>query len=179
MPNPKKTDAVKALKEKVSKAKSIILADYKGLSAEDANTLRAQLKEVDAEANVAKNTLLKIALEEEKLPVKDVEEHLKGSTMTVFSYNDPISPIKTIADFAKKLELPKIKAGFIEGAFTTGEQFEVISKLPGRDQLLGQVVGTMKSPITGFVNVLAGSQRKFVYAVSALAKKREGGVENG
>jgi large subunit ribosomal protein L10 len=177
MPNTKNTEAVKNLKEKISRAKSIIFTDYKGLSAEDANNLRAQLKENDAEVNVSKNTLLKIALKEENVEVEQAEEHLKGPTMAVFSYQDPITPIKTISDFAKKIELPKIRAGFIEGVFRTGEQLEVISKLPSREQLLGQVVGTMKSPITGFVNVLGGSQRKLVYALSALAKKREGGVE--
>src|SRR3990167_8582642 len=123
MPNSKNTQTVKEIKEKVSKAKSIVFTDYKGLDANKANELRAKMLEEGVELTVAKNTLLNIALKEEKFDAEKVKE---------------------------------------------------ISNLPSKDQLISQVVWGLKSPLSGFVNVLGGSQRKLVYALSALAKKKQG-----
>jgi large subunit ribosomal protein L10 len=179
MPNQKNKEAVEMLKEKVGKAKSIILAEYQGLKANDANALRAKMLENGAEVSVTKNTLLKIALKEEDYETDQISDQLEQTTLTVFAYEDPVSPLKALVEYAKKVELPKIKAGFIERRFASAEQLDVISKLPSREQLLGQVIGTMKSPITGLVNVFGGNQRKIVYALSAISKKKEGGVSNG
>jgi large subunit ribosomal protein L10 len=172
MPNSKNTETVQKLREKISKSRSVVLTDYKGLSVNDVNELRAKVLETDSEVMVAKNTLLKIALEEEKLETGNLEEELKGQTMTVFAYGDPISPIKAISDFAKVMELPKFKAAFIEKVYTTADQLGVLSTLPSRDQLISQVVWGLKSPISGIVNVLGGTQRKFVTALSEVAKKK-------
>ena len=177
MPNAKNKELVKTLKLKISKAKSIILADYIGISAAAANELRTKIKETKAEATVAKNTLLKVALKEEKVENKDLEKDLKGSTMAIFSYEDSIAPIKVIFDFAKKFELPKIKSAIIDGIYTTAEQVEAISKLPNKEQLIAQVLGGLKTPLYGLNNVLNGTKRKFVYALSALAEKKKGGAE--
>ncbi len=172
MPNNKNIEIVKELREKAAKAKSVIFADFAGLKSNDTNELRAQMKEQKAEVSVSKNTLLKIALNEENINTTETEPLLKGNTVTIFSYEDAIAPIKALFEFAKKFEPLKVKAAIIDGKFNNAEQVEAISKLPSREQLLAQVVGTMKSPITGFVNVLNGSQRKFVYAMKAIADKK-------
>jgi large subunit ribosomal protein L10 len=173
MPNQKNIDTVKELREKLSKAKSVVLADFKGLNANNTSAIRTQMRKQNAEMAVARNTLIKIALKEEKYDVKEAEEDLKGNTVAVISYDDPIAVLKPLVEFAKKFELPKIKSAFIDGRYTTAEQVEVISNLPSREQLLAQVVGTMKSPLSGFANVLAGSQRKFVYAIKAVADSKK------
>src|SRR3989304_1645146 len=174
MPNKKNTQTVKEIKEKVAKAKSIIFTDYKGLDSNKANELRAKMLEEGVELTVAKNTLLNIALKEEKLDVEKVKDQLKGPTLALFSYKDSVSPLKALAEFIKKIELPVIKGAFIEKEYFNSEKVIEISKLPSKDQLISQVVWGLKSPLSGFVNVLGGSQRKLVYALSALAKKKQG-----
>ncbi|MFA6982038.1 MAG: 50S ribosomal protein L10 [Patescibacteria group bacterium] len=171
MPNTKNTETVQKLREKISKSKSVVLTDYKGLSVNAINELRGKISETDSDVMVAKNTLLKIALEEEKLETDKLGD-LKGQTMTVFAYADPVSPIKVIADFAKTSELPKFKAAFIERVYTTADQLSILSTLPSREQLLAQVVWGLKSPINGIVNVLSGTQRKLVTVLSEVAKKK-------
>lgn len=173
MPNKENTDIVKSLKDKVSRSKSVIFTDYLGLSAQAVNELRARMKEADAEVVVAKNTLIKVALKDEKMDISQVENDLEGPTAAIFSFTDPISPIKALYEFAKKFELPRIKSAFIEGAYNTSSQVEIIKDLPSREQLLGQVVGGLKSPLSGFVGVLGGVQRKFVYALNAIAEKKK------
>ena len=172
MPNQKKTDKVDKLKDKISKSKSMIFAEYHGLDANKVNELRAAVKESGAEMTVAKNTLLKIALDEEKADAQKLAEHLQGPVATVFSYEDALAPLKAITDFAEKFGLPTIKAGIIDGEFTDATKLAVLSKLPSKEDLIGKLVDSLKAPLSGIANVLGGSQRNFVYALSALADKK-------
>lgn len=175
MPNQKNKDTLDTIKEKVAKAKSVIFAEYHGLSSNQVNELRSKIKESGAELSVAKNTLLKIALKEnfsEKAGVENVEKELKGPVATIFAYEDAIAPIKVLTQFAKTLELPRIKGGIIDGEFASAEKIGILSNLPSREELLAKLVGVLKSPLFGFVNVLGGNQRKLVYALSAIAEKK-------
>lgn len=175
MPNQTNKDIVKDLKEKVAKAKSITFTDYIGLSSNNVNDLRRKLEDGNSEMIVAKNTLIKNALKEEG--VKDVDKldsHLKGPTAVIFSYNDAVAPLKNIYEFIKTFELPKVKVGLFDGVITSSDQVEAISKLPSKEVLIAKLLGTLKSPLNGTVQVFSGVQRKFVYAVKAIADKKGG-----
>ncbi len=76
-------------------------------------------------------------------------------------------------EFNREYELPVIKAGIIEGTYNDGKGVKVLSELPGKDELIARVVGGMKSPLVGLVNVLGGNQRNLVYVLSAIANKKE------
>ena len=142
------------------------------MDANKINELRATMAQTGAEVSVAKNTLLKVALKQEKVTDETLIQSLQGPNATIFAYTDGIATLKALFDFAKKFELPKIKAGIVDGMVATAEKLLVLSNLPGRDRLLGQFVYTLKSPLTGFANVLGGSQRKMVYALKAIADKK-------
>lgn len=172
MPNEKNRQEIASLRKKISKAKSIIFTDYIGLNSNDVNSLRQTMKTADAEVAVAKNTLMKLALKEEKIETAELESDLKGPTAVVFSYNDPIKPIKALFEFIKKIDLPKIKSAIFEGRYSNAAQVEIISKLPAREQLIAQFIGGLKSPLRGVVGVLNGVQKKFVYAISAIANNK-------
>ncbi len=175
MPNNENKEQVKMIKEKLNKAKSIVLTDYLGISSGNANALRQKVKEADAEMLVAKNTLIKVAMQEDKnQEIKKMEKDLKGSTAVIFSYSDAIAPIRAIYDFTKTLEFPKIKSAIIDGAYYAKEQLEAIKTIPTKEQLLGRLVSGLNSPISGFAVVLAGVQKKFVYAINAIAQKKGG-----
>jgi len=177
MPNAKNTQIVAELKDKIKNAKSIVFADYRGLKADDISTLRSQIRENDAEVVVAKNTLLKTALKEENVDVQALERDLKGPTTAIFSYKDAILPIKTLVEFAKKLELPKIKSAVIEGSYADSAKVEEVSKIPSKKELIARMIGGFKSPLSGLTNTLGGVQRKFVYAINAIKNSKEGGVQ--
>lgn len=176
MPNDKNKQAVADLKDKLSKAKSVTIADYRGLSAQAVNELRAKMKETDAEVVVTKNTLLKVAMKDVETTANNMpslEKDLEGPTAAIFAYSDAINPIKAIYELVKKFELPKIKSAIIDGIYNTAEQVDVIKSLPSREQLLAQIVGGFQSPIKGFVSVTGGVQRKLVYALAAVAEKKK------
>jgi large subunit ribosomal protein L10 len=175
MPNNINKEIVKRLKDKLSRAKSVVFTDYLGIKSGDANVLRQKMKENDAEMLVAKNTLLKVAISEQKnSAMTKAEKDLEGSTAAIISYSDPITPIKAFFDFTKGLEFPKVKSAVIEDAYFTADQVEVIKTIPTKEQLLTQLVIVSNSPLSGFANVLSGVQRKFVYAINAISKSKGG-----
>ncbi|MBI2414222.1 50S ribosomal protein L10 [candidate division WWE3 bacterium] len=173
MPNNKNVALLEELKKKVSLAKSMVFADYHGLKSNQANDLRQKMKEVGGEMSISKNSLLKIALKEKNLLSKEANEVLDGPVATFFAYDDAIAAIKLLADFAKKITLPKIRGAVVDGLFANASKVEILSQLPSRDQLIAKVVGGLKSPLTGFVNVIGGTRRNLVYVLSAIADKKK------
>jgi len=169
----KKEQTVAVLKEKLSRAKAVVLADQSGLSVTKLSELKKKLKGVDAELLVAKNTLLKIATNETGHSVAD--EILQGPTATLFAYGDEISPLKELTTFAKENEKPALKAGFLGTTLLSVERLNQLAKLPGKDVLRGKVVGSLYSPLYGIVGVLNGNLRNLVYALNAI-KEQKGGV---
>ncbi len=166
MPSEKNVATVNLLKTKITQAKSIVMADASGLSVNLQRELRQAVKLAGGELIVIKNTLLKLGL--------GVKEILPGPTITLLAYEDEIAPIKTLAEFAKAHDLPKIKAGFLAKDPLTKEQVEALAKLPTKIELMAQTVGTLKAPINGFVNVLSGNLRKLVYVLTDLKSKKGG-----
>ena len=174
MPNEKNKQIVKNLKEKLQKAKSITFADYTGLSAGDANDLRSKIKESNGETLVAKNTLMKVAIEEsENKELQEAKNDLEGQIMTVFSYEDAIAPIKALFDFLEDKDFLNIKGAVIEGVYNTKEKVQQIKDIPSKEELLSKLVGSLNSPISGLVSVTSGVQRKFVQVLHSLSEKKE------
>src|SRR3989344_1246132 len=162
----KKELAVASLVDKLTKARSVVLADFSGLSVTAGQELKKALKGVKAEFTVAKNTLLSIAAR--KAGYKIPESELKGPTSVVFSYEDEVAPIKELATFAKKYETPKVKVGFLGNSLLTTERVNELARLPGKGILHGQVVGRLDSPLYGLVGVLNGNIRNLVYALEQI-----------
>jgi len=173
MPNQKNKDIVNKLKDKLVEARSVVIAEYQGLKANEINDLRDKMSEFDTEMSVQRNTLLKIALkEQDKLP-QELETALEGPVAAFIAHNDAIAYLKTLFEFSSEKEALKIKAGLIDGVYANAAQVKVYSDLPAKDVLIAQVVGAMKSPLSGIVNVLGGTHRKLVYALAAIADKKE------
>lgn len=179
MPNEKNKNTVKDIKKRLEKAKSITFVDYVGLSSEQANQLRRQVKDAGGEVMISKNTLMKVALKEtENKNLSESEKDLEGPTMAVFAFSDPIAPIKALFEFAKNFELPRIKSAIIEGVYSSTEKVEKIKDIPSKEVLLAKFIGGLNAPISGFVSVMGGVQRKFAYAINAIAKKKSEGGAN-
>jgi len=174
MPSQKNLDQVKNLQAKLKQAKSVVLADYCGLSVNLQQDLRKQVKDVDGELLVIKNTLLKIALKNQKYSLKPLLDAFTGPTITLLAYEDEIAPLKALADFAKDHQLPKIKAGFLSKEPLTQAQVKALAKLPTKVELLSKTVATIKAPLSGIVNVLSGNLRHLTYALEAI-KQQKGG----
>ncbi|MCJ7805632.1 50S ribosomal protein L10 [Patescibacteria group bacterium] len=161
---------VENLTEELKGAKSVVLVNYAGLGVKMQQELKKRLKEAGASMLVVKNTLLKRAGEAAEIDEELLKDSiLTGQTALVIASQDPIAPIQVIGKFAKEFEVPQMKVGILEGSFHDSESLAIISTLPGRDALLGQLLGTLMSPSYGLVGVLEGNLQKLLYVLKAKA----------
>jgi len=165
-----KVTLVDNLIEELKDAKSLVLVNYTGLNVKSQQELKNRLKEAGARMVVVKNTLLKRAIESAKIDNKiATDEILSGQTALVIADEDPITPIQILGKFAKENELPKFKVGVVDGSFQDSESLAKLSTLPGRDVLLGQVLGALMSPQYGLVGTLQGNIQKLLFILKQKA----------
>lgn len=167
----KKTEkilTVANLTEKLKLAKSIILADYRGLSVSQMGELRNLVKKAGGELTVVKNTLLKRAFENAKLP----ELKLEGPTAIAIAYEEEMAPLKAISDFAKNFGIPSFKSGIWEGKVLTDQELERLGSLPGKNELISRLINILSSPTFGLLNVLSSNQGKLIFILKIKESKR-------
>lgn len=154
----KKIDTVTELTAKVAKAKSIVLADYRGLKHKQLEELRRALKKLDAQFVVTKNTLLTRAGMAKN----------KGATAALFAFSDEVAPLKELLKFFKAAGAGITKGGLL-GTHTLSEaDVSRLAALPTRTQLLGQLVGQLNAPIQGLHHALNWNINKLVWALNAV-----------
>lgn len=161
---------VENLTEELKKAKSFVLVNFAGLSVKAQQELKRRLKDAGSRMLVVKNTLLKRAAENAKLNAEVIkDEILQGQTALVISGEDPVAFIQILGNFTKEYEVPTFKIGVIEGVFQSPEALAKLSTLPGRDVLLGQLLGALMAPSYGLVGTLNGNLQKLVYVLKQKA----------
>jgi large subunit ribosomal protein L10 len=171
MPTQAKVEKVAALKEKLNKAKHIIVTDHTGINVADITVLRRELKKSNAELKIAKNTLFKIAAKEAGLDSLGV--HFVGPTSLILGYDDPSVPARIVYELNKKIEKPKIKGYVLESQLLSADDFKKMAQLPPKEQVLAMLVGTINGPIVNFVMTLEAVVRNFIGTIDALAEKRK------
>ena len=153
------------------RAGSAVLVDYQGMDVARTTDLRRRIRESGVDFVVAKNTLTKRAADE--AGVEGLEEFLTGPTALAFS-EDPVASAKLMAEFADQVESFALKGGLLEGGRVLNEQDIVaLSKLPGREQLIAQIVGGISSPLTSFVTVLNNTVQGLVVALGQIAEQKQ------
>lgn len=165
-----KKKAVEELTVKIKNSKSMVLADYRGLTVEQDTQLRNDLRKAGVEYRVVKNTLTQFAAKETGL--EELGQYLSGPTAIAFSESDLVAPAKVLADYAKKFDKLEIKAGVVEGKIIDLTGVKALAELPPREVLVAQVLGTLNAPITGFVTVLNANIRGLAVALQAIADKK-------
>ena len=152
MPNAKvlseKQAIVAALAERIQKAGSGVLVDYRGITVSEDTELRTEMRKEGVVYTVVKNTLTRKALD--KLGMSDLDHVLNGTTSLATAENDPIAPFRIINDYSKKLgDRFNVKAAFLEGKVLSESEIAEMSTLGTKEGLYAKVLGTMIAPITG------------------------------
>lgn len=161
-----KEQTVHNLTEKLQKAKSVVFADFRGLSMKQLSELRSKLRELDAEFTITKNTLLDLALP---------DTNFKGPTAALFAYDDEISPMKILVKTLTDTGIGKVKMGFLGTAALDEGTILKLATLPSKDELRAKTVAVLVAPLQGMVAVLQANLRNLVYALSEI-QKTKGGV---
>lgn len=168
-----KEEILKELTENVAKSKSLVFADYQGMTMSQLQTLRQSLDELSAEFTITKNTLLKIALKENGFKVDD-DAVFEGPIATLFAYGDEIAPIKALTKAIKDANIGKTKAGFLAQEYLTDAKVKQLADLPSKEELRAKVVGALGGPLYGIVGVLQANLRNLVYALDQIRKQKGG-----
>lgn len=171
MARPEKVSEVEALKDRLSRARAVVLTDFRGLTVAEINQLRARLREASVEYRVVKNRLLRIAARE--AGIEGLDRYLEGPTGVAFGYEDPVLPAKIIHDFIRQMRKLETKGGVVDRRAVTPQEIRALADLPPRPVLLAQLVGSIQGPLYGLMNVLAGPARGLVVALDQIRRSRE------
>ena len=161
---------VKELEDKFSKSASSVFAEFRGLNVQNMEDLRNRSRQANVEFAVIKNTLAQRAFQ--TLQIKDATDFFVGPTAVAFGWDDPITPIKVLNEFAKANPQLVLKGGMIEGTLVSESKLGTLANLPPREILLSQLLMNMQSPLTGLVNVLSGPIRGLVNCLKAIEQKK-------
>jgi large subunit ribosomal protein L10 len=166
-----KKKIVEDLKEKFATTKVVIVSDYKGLNVAQMTELRRNLSEANVEYKVVKNTLLNRASKDTDAEL--LADVFKGPSGIAMSFDDPVAPAKILTQFAKDNPKLEIKAGVMNGKLMDLDAITALSKLPSREELLGQVLSAMNAVPSGLVRALSGVPRQMVNVLTAIKDQKE------
>jgi large subunit ribosomal protein L10 len=170
MPAQSKIEKVAEIKEKLSGASTVILADYRGLNVKDMQDLRRRMSENDCEVTVYKNRLTKIAVKELEMDYE--EEHLIGPTAFALGYGDPVQLAKLVMDFAKEHTTLEVKAAYVDDELVEAATVKALAALPSREELLAKLLGSLQNPVAGFVRVIDGPISAFARTLGAITEQK-------
>jgi large subunit ribosomal protein L10 len=152
-----KAAVVDEIAEQIGAAEAIFAVDYRGISVSQVADLRARLRDADARFRVVKNSLSERAAD--KAGVEELKPMLVGPTALTLVHGDAAVAAKALSDVARRLNLLDFKGGLLNGALLTADEVRSIARLPARDVLQAQLVGTIAAPLTGLargLNALIG-----------------------
>ncbi|MEA3273377.1 MAG: 50S ribosomal protein L10 [Patescibacteria group bacterium] len=165
-----KEQVVKKMSQNLAEAKSVVLTDYKGLTANGMRELRQKLQAEGASYEVFKKSLVQIAFDEAKINA-DIKSR-KGPLALAISEEDEIAPVKIVASFAKENESLEIVGGVLENNYLSKEEMIALSKLSSKEELIAQAIGSMKAPVNNFTGILGGIIRQLIYALKAIEEQK-------
>ena len=175
MTKEQKNEVIEALKDKFSQYTNFYVADTESLTVEQVGKLRRACFNKQVEMKVAKNTLIKKALESlDSEKYSDVYDSLHRVTALMFSEN-PKEPALIISTFRKESngKKPVLKAAFIDGSVYAGDdQLESLTTLKSKNDLIGEVIGLLQSPAKNVISAL-NAGNKLASLIKALESRAQ------
>lgn len=175
MPTTQKATQIEVLRDSFTRSQLAVIADYRGLSVSQLQTLRGTLRQSGAEFTVAKNTLTRIASDAAGITIP--AEFLEGPTAIMFAFDDVVAPTKALTDFVRSSRILTLKVGVMEGQTLNTSQLEALASMPPREELLGKLVNLLASPMTRTAGVLSGPSRSLAYVLNARIEQLGGTAE--
>lgn len=169
-----KNTEVEELRDRFTRATSVFVAEYRGLTVANVDDLRAKMRAAGTDAfeyRVAKNTLLRLAAAgsaSEKLTT-----HFSGPTAIAFSFGDPAKLAKLLVDYAKDKEPFKLRAAVVEGQALGTAEIATLATLPSLDELRGKLIGLLQAPAGQLARLLAATPGQIARVVGARHKQLE------
>lgn len=148
-----KAEQVAVVQEKLQKAQSVVVFDYRGLTVAQVTELRAEMRKQGVEYLVLKNAIVERAAAADGVDEQFLS-YLKGPSAFAFSYEDAVAPAKILKESVKKYKKCEIKGGLINGVVSDAAAMNTLADLPSREVLIARLLGSMMSPISGLAIAL-------------------------
>lgn len=147
-----KSGIVAALAENLKRASIALISEYKGMTAAESDDMRRRLRSVRGEFRVAKNTLIRRAIENSKFA--NLDSNLGGPIGLIVSYADPVELAKTVGGLRDLGDKLKVRGGVLDGKPLTAEEISALAALPPREVIFAQLLGLLQAPATRLARLL-------------------------
>ena len=173
-----KIELVKDLTKKFKENNIFYLLDASGLTVGQVNSFREKCFKQDVEYKVMKNSFIKKALENQEIDYSEIIDgnSLKGFSGLLFAGQSPSGPAKVLKDFRKSLDSdhPSLKVASIESDMFIGDDhLDSLSKLKGKEEIIGDIILLLQSPAKNIISLLKSSENKISGVIKALEDKQE------
>ena len=165
-----KSQMLNEISENLKNAESVVIAEYSGLDVSGMTSLRKKSRTLGVSLKVLKNTLVKKAIS--GTVFESLSDQLNGPLIYGFS-NDPVAPAKLLIDYSKDNEAIIVKGGALPGTLLDADAVNALALIPSRDELYGNLLATMQSPISGFARTLNEVPSRFVRTLSAVREAKQ------
>ncbi len=165
-----KAELIKGFNEKFKTFPFVALADFQGMTVAESRKLRKDLRNVEADCKVVRNSLMRIAYR--GTPVEQLADKFVGPTAIVFSQN-PVEAAKVLNNFMDEKDAKlKFKAAVLEGKVVDADMFKRLATLPSRQELISQLAFSLKYPVNAVAWSLENIMKKLVYALENIKEKK-------
>ncbi len=167
-----KKAVVEEITENLNNSDALYIANYKGLSVAEINNLRTKFRNGDVRFRVYKNSLIKRAMEEVG-GFDDLYPHLENQNGFAFVNEELAAPAKILKEFIKEHKKPQFVAALVEGDYYREDQLESLASLKSKNEIIGDVISLLMSPVNNVINGLQSQGRNIAGAVKTIAEKGE------
>jgi large subunit ribosomal protein L10 len=176
VPTQKKIDTVQEMADQIARSNIAISGDYRGLTVAEITALRKSLHEAGVDFRVVKNTLFRRAASDaDRAYMADL---IEGPSAVMFAYDDPVQPAKALTEYIRTSRIAfAIKRGAMDGQMLSAADIQNLATLPSKEQLIGQVVGAIISPVATLSFLLSSALREFAGLVDARSNQMGGESE--
>ncbi len=172
MPTAEKRAVLDEITENLKNSNAIYIANYSGMSVDEANALRGAFRKGNVFFKVYKNKLMKLAMEEVG-GYDDILSSLTEQNGFAFVEEELSAPAKVLKDFIKDNKKPEFKAALVDGEFYGGDKLDALAAMKSKNEIIGDILGLLMAPITNVVGALNAQGSNIVGAVKTIAEKGE------
>ncbi len=168
----KKKEIVEEIKEKLDGADALYLTNFKGMSVADLNELRNEFRNNGISYKVYNNTLFRRAMSETG-KFEGIADHTVQETAYTIVHGDAAAPAKLLKKIIKEKKKPEFKAAILEDQVYSADQLETLAAMKSKEEVIGDIVGLLLSPISSVVSGLQSQGSNIAGAVKTIAEKEE------
>jgi large subunit ribosomal protein L10 len=175
MKKEEKSAVVEQLADSFGRARIALVSEYKGITAGESDEMRRRLRAIQGEFRVAKNTLVRRAIEGTAYAA--LEQNLGGPVGIILSFADPVELAKTVGSFREFGDKFKVRGGVLDGKPITPEDIQALASMPPRPVVMAQLLGLLQAPATRLARLLNEPGSAMARLLDAIAKKQGGAAQ--